>query len=89
MSIHRAVTTYYNTALGEHHRYRSWEHCYNYFRRARPARLAADRDQATLQLAFYLASWGMYRGSSFLLRHAYTVHGDTIDIITDLLAARL
>ena len=25
-------------------------------------------------LGFYLASWGMYRGSSFLLQHVYTAH---------------
>lgn len=43
--------------------------------------MAANRDHAALQLAFYLASWGMYRGSSFLLRHSYTVHRGVIDLI--------
>lgn len=81
MSIHRAIAAYYGNALGEHHRYRSWEHCYSYFRRVRPDGLAADRDHAALQLAFYLASWGMYRGSSFLLQYAYTVHRCVIDLI--------
>jgi hypothetical protein len=33
-----------------------------------------DKDAAALQLGFYLASWGMYRGSSFLLRRWSTVH---------------
>ena len=33
-----------------------------------------DKDAAALQLGFYLASWGMYRGSSFLLQRSYTVH---------------
>ena len=28
----------------------------------------------SLQLAFYLASWGMYRGSLFLLQKDYKVH---------------
>jgi hypothetical protein len=27
-----------------------------------------------------LASWGMYRGSSFLLQHAHTVHLGVIDL---------
>lgn len=82
MSIQRAIRAYYTDALGEHHRYRSWEHCYGFFRRARSdSGLAADRDHAALQLAFYLASWGMYRGSSFLLQHTYTVHRDVIDLI--------
>ena len=28
---------------------------------------------------FYLASWGMYRGSGFLLKHDYTIHLAVID----------
>jgi hypothetical protein len=43
--------------------------------------LSADRDHAALQLAFFLASWGMYRGSSFLLKHSYTVHLGVIDLL--------
>lgn len=31
-----------------------------------------------LHLAFYLASWGMYRGSSFLLQKDYRVHYDVL-----------
>ncbi len=83
MSIHRAIAAYYGDTLGEHHRYRSWEHCYSYFRRLRPDGLTADRDHAALQLAFYLASWGMYRGSSFLLQYAYTVHRCVIDLVAE------
>ena len=30
-------------------------------------------DYLSLHLAFYLASWGMYRGSSFLLQKDYKV----------------
>src|SRR6266851_4448858 len=65
--------------MAEHHRYRSWEHCYGYFHRTTAKAVAADRDHAALQLGFYLASWGMYRGSSFLLQHAYTAHLGVID----------
>ncbi len=82
--IHRAISEYDGLASGEHHRYRSWEHCYSYFRQARPTSgPAADRDPAALQLAFYLASWGMYRGSSFLLQYSYTVHCPVIDLIAE------
>ena len=55
------------------HRYASFDYCYNYFQEAREAgdtgRLADDdrRQQSCLQLGFYLASWGMLRGSSGLL----------------------
>ncbi len=41
----------------EHHRYRSWEHCYRFFQRRLPDRLAKERDEAAMQLGFYLASW--------------------------------
>ena len=83
VSIHRAIVAYYGNDLGEHHRYRSWEHCYSYFQRVKPDGLVASRDQAALQLAFYLASWGMYRGSSFLLQYAYTVHRRVIDLVAE------
>jgi hypothetical protein len=80
MSIKEGVQAYHNSIVGEHHRYRSWEHCYSYFRAASVAG-NADRDHAALQLGFYLASWGMYRGSSFLLQHSYTVHLGVIDLL--------
>ena len=54
-------------------RYASFDYCFNYFQEAREAgdtgRLADDdrRQQSCLQLGFYLASWGMLRGSSGLL----------------------
>jgi len=73
------IRAYHGNMTGEHHRYRSWEHCYEYFHGTTREDLAADRDQAALQLGFYLASWGMYRGSSFLLQHAYTAHSGVID----------
>jgi hypothetical protein len=83
VSIHRSIAAFQRSAEGEHHRYRSWGHCYSYFRQARRNGLAADRDHAALQLAFYLASWGMYRGSGFLLQHTYTVHRGVIDVIAE------
>lgn len=33
-----------------------------------------DYDYLSLQLAYYLASWGMLRGSSFLLWKDYKIH---------------
>lgn len=69
-------------AEDEHHRYRSWEYCYRFFQEAGPHGLRERRDTAALQLGFYLASCGMYRGSSFLLQRAYTVHLGVIDVLT-------
>jgi hypothetical protein len=83
MNLRRPIAAYEREGRGEHHRYRSWEHCYAYFRQARRRGLARERDQAALQLGFYLASWGMYRGSSFLLQYSYTVHRTVVDLTAD------
>ena len=64
----------YHGDVGEHDRSRSWEHCYRYFHKKTPEAIAEDRDHAALQLGFYLASWGMYRGSGFLLQYDYTIN---------------
>lgn len=59
----------------ENDRYKSWEHCYIFFHNMRSHTLNdSDYDQLCLHLAFYLASWGMYRGSSFLLQRDYRIH---------------
>ena len=56
-------------------RYKSWEHCYSAFARYKYKEINdADLDFLCLHLSFYLASWGMYRGSSFLLQKDYRVH---------------
>lgn len=71
--INSATSFYNDLKKDENGRYRSWEHCYSYFYKARGNK-NADIDYLSLQLAFYLASWGMYRGSSFLLQKDYKVH---------------
>lgn len=43
--------------------------------------MAIDRYHAALHLGFFLASWGMYRGSSFLLNYTYTVHLGVVDTL--------
>lgn len=59
-------------------RYKSWEFCYQFFSNKFDEK---DWDKAALMLAFYLASWGMYRGSSFLLQYTYTIHIPALKII--------
>jgi hypothetical protein len=82
IKIAEAIQRYHRGIENDmHHRYRSWEHCYSFFHRSSPESLQKNRETAALQLGFYLASWGMYRGSSFLLQHAYTVHLGVIDCI--------
>ena len=73
-SVAQAATKFYNELKDdENGRYRSWEYCYYNFYKARNEK-EPNIDHLSLQLAFYLASWGMYRGSSFLLQKDYGVH---------------
>lgn len=69
-----AAQTFYDDARAiENGRSRSWEHCYRVFRDARTDP-SPDYDYLSLHLAFYLASWGMYRGSCFIFQKDYKVH---------------
>lgn len=63
----------------ENHRYKSWEHCFSYFSQKK-----LDETIACLHLSFYLASWGMYRGSSFLLWKDYLIHRNVVKRILSL-----
>jgi hypothetical protein len=57
-------------------RYASFDYCFNYFQSFRESReisaLAhrANVQNSCLHLGFYLASWGMYRGSTQLLKNS-------------------
>lgn len=83
--IIKSSTEFYNDLkVDENGRYRSWEHCYSHFIKARGSQ-EIDYDYLSLQLAFYLASWGMYRGSSFLLQKDYKVH---IPVVEELLSEK-
>ena len=74
-----AAQTFYDEArASENGRSRSWEHCYRVFRDARTDP-SPDYDYLSLHLAFYLASWGMYRGSSFLLQKDYKVLSPVVE----------
>lgn len=81
VSIARTILKFYSEIQrNPHHRYKSWEHCYKYFCLKDP-----EPNYACLHLAFYLASWGMYRGSSFLLDRDYQIH---LPIVGRLLTER-
>ena len=78
--INAAQTFYDDARANENGRSRSWEHCYRVFRDARTAP-SPDYDYLSLHLAFYLASWGMYRGSCFILQKDYKVHTPIVEEI--------
>src|SRR5688572_6231958 len=73
------ILAFYSRLAGDpHHRYRSWEHCYRHFQLRSIFDSPQQTETATLHLAFYLASWGMYGGSSFLLQRDYSIHRDAV-----------
>ena len=74
---------YTETVKDKHGRYMSWRHCYNAFSQNRNVLDEQTVDYLALHLAFYLASWGMYRGSSFLLQKDYKVHIPVVNIIQE------
>jgi len=70
-------------ALRNHeHRYSSFDYCYNYF--ITEENLAKDMEKSCFELGFYLASWGMFRGSSFLLQKSAKYFVKTIEYINSL-----
>lgn len=64
------------------HRYASFDYCYNYFRATKD--FSRDIEKSCLVLGFYLASWGMFRGSSFLLQKSAKIFEPTIRYIATL-----
>ena len=59
----------------EFHRYKSWDNCFKSYSSS------TKTDIHILELAFYLASWGMYRGSGGLLQKNHLIHKGAVDII--------
>ena len=72
-SIEKTVMGFYEKIIDDkNHRFKSWEHCYNYFNGD-----SIEIDLACLHLGFYLASWGMLR-NSFLLKKDYKIHENAV-----------
>lgn len=64
-------------------RSQSYDHCFNYF--VDTDNLEDDLEKSCAILGFYLASWGMYRGSSYLQQQTNSSHlVPTIRKIQDL-----
>lgn len=85
------LTEFFNAWKSDKHsRYLSWGHCYHFFLDNKSKILNEKYnnkendllDIACLHLSFYLASWGMYRGSSNILWKDYKIHKN---LITELI----
>jgi hypothetical protein len=76
-NLETAILRKYLSAIirDKFHRYRSWDNCFKLFSENKLT------ENHSLQLAFYLASWGMYRGSSGLLQKNHLIHDAAVEII--------
>jgi len=88
MNIARNLKAY----LGEREptaRYTSFDYCYNHFQFHRNLDLAelaspSGTELSCLHLGFYLASWGMLRGSSDLLTRSIKHYTPLIEVIASV-----
>jgi hypothetical protein len=72
----KVITEYVNLFTHDtFHRYRSWDNCNDAFMSGKQS------ENHSLELAFYLASWGMYRGSSGLLQKNHLIHEGAVEIL--------
>ncbi len=60
----------------------SWSICHEEFKKARK-QSNPNYDLLALHLGFYLASWGMYRGSSFLKALDYRIHYPAVKMMLE------
>lgn len=67
----------------------SFDYCFNYFQRFREEGRLNDLkapeqvEESCIQLGFFLASWGMYRGSAYLLQKSAKILEPIIGLIAD------
>ncbi|NME70557.1 hypothetical protein [Flammeovirga aprica] len=83
-SIEKNVLDFYSELIcTDNNRYKSWEHCYQNFQSTfnKKSLTKIEIDFLSVHLAFYLASWGMYRGSSFLLERDYKIFYPIVELL--------
>ncbi len=75
----------YKLSKSMNHRYKSWNIFYDKFIgfMNQDDKTEDDYDYIALHLSMYLASWGMYRGSSGLLQYSYKINVGLIEKISD------
>ncbi len=86
--IQRAVELFHEKEQnGFETRYKSWQHCHKYFSILRGKTYNTlnpdEKELALLHLSAYLASWGMYRGSSFILQYDKSIFDGVLKVVFD------
>lgn len=82
ITVDRVCSEIKEVSEEKYHRGKSWEYCYVFFRNYK--KLRSDKellDLGALHLGFFLASWGMLRGSSFLLQMNYRYYVPVIRVL--------
>lgn len=70
-----AIKKYHYSINNEYTRYKSWEHCYNAFKKYRH-----DKDKTEflyMHLSCFMSSWGMLRNNN-LIEYDYFIHKDFV-----------
>lgn len=76
------IVNRFKSQMAPDDRFTSFDYCYNYFFTTND--LYVDIEKSCLVLGFYLASWGMFRGSSFLLQKSIKHFEPTIQFISNV-----
>lgn len=87
--ITSAVEIFTKLEDGFETRYKTWNKCHDYFVKLYKDNKGKsfkelkdiDKELSLLHLGYYLASWGMYRGSSFVLQYDNSIFKGVIDVI--------
>ena len=88
--IPKAVDLFINKELNSTEtRYNSWTNCHSFFLKLKKHNSGksfssleeVDKQLSLFNLSYYLASWGMYRGSSFILQYDNSIFENVITII--------
>ena len=82
ISCGNKILTDYKKSRPEHPEILAWSYCYQEFAKFKGKNPnEKEKDYLALQITAYLASWGMYRGSSFLPEMNYKIHIKTVEIL--------
>jgi len=81
------VDRYLKKARNHDHRYASFDYCFNYFHNLKEKGIACNSpervEQSCMQLAFFLASWGMLRGGTTLLWKSAHFYQRILEVIAE------
>lgn len=82
----RAVINKFQKDNVQEHRYCSFDYCYNYFLYHFGSNVKRENDieKSCLVLGWYLASWGMLRGSSYLLQKSLSYFKPLIKYVSEI-----